>query len=207
MISSSFAPISDPNYGILYAPFYDAVPFGTPTVTESTPGGNGVDPTVTVTIGNTLTVNVAAISDYDGIAAGTMKYQWQYLDVITGNWINYTGATSASFVVPQFLKGMLGVRAEVTYVDGKGYTERLFSASTTTVTVGAGNTPPRVVAQQQFNGIADTSALGGPSVRLLLPVRRDLYRRPDRIQCLDLLRDPSEWTTSVDRKSFVHFRS
>src|SRR4029077_1582909 len=30
-ISSSFNPIADPNYGVLYAPYYDAVPFGTPT--------------------------------------------------------------------------------------------------------------------------------------------------------------------------------
>ena len=44
MISSSFNPIADPNYATLYAPYYDAVPFGTPTLTETDPAGNAVDP-------------------------------------------------------------------------------------------------------------------------------------------------------------------
>ena len=67
MISSSFNPIADPNYATLYAPYYDAVPFGTPTVTETDPDGNAVDPTVAVVVGNTLHANVATISDFDGI--------------------------------------------------------------------------------------------------------------------------------------------
>ena len=67
MISSSFNPIADPNYGVLYAPYYDAVPFGTPTITETDPNGNAVDPAVAVVVGNTLHASVAAISDYDGI--------------------------------------------------------------------------------------------------------------------------------------------
>ena len=59
MISSSFNPIADPNYATLYAPYYDAVPFGTPTITETDPAGNAVDPTVAVVVGNTLHASVA----------------------------------------------------------------------------------------------------------------------------------------------------
>ena len=66
MISSSFNPIADPNYATLYAPYYDAVPFGTPTLSETDPAGNAVDPAVAVVVGNTLHANVATISDFDG---------------------------------------------------------------------------------------------------------------------------------------------
>ena len=68
MISSSFNPIADPNYATLYAPYYDAVPFGTPTITETDPNGNAVDPAVAVVVGDTLHANVATISDFDGIS-------------------------------------------------------------------------------------------------------------------------------------------
>ena len=160
MISSSFNPIADPNYATLYAPYYDAVPFGTPTITETDPSGNVVDPTVRVDVGDTLTANVATISDFDGM--GAFNYQWQYQDVLAGDWINFTGATSSTFKIPAFLNTMLGVRVKVSYVDGKGYTEQVISAPTTAVTVsGAVNTPPRVVPQQQFNGIPNTTALVG----------------------------------------------
>ena len=37
-LSSSFSKALDPNYDILYAPFYDAVPFGTPVITEKDRG-------------------------------------------------------------------------------------------------------------------------------------------------------------------------
>ena len=164
MISSSFNPIADPNYATLYAPYYDAVPFGTPTITEKDPAGNVVDPTVRVDVGDTLTANVATISDFDGI--GTIQLfhtvAVRRRHVLAGDWISFTGATNSTFKIPAFLNTMLGVRVKVSYVDGKGYTEQLFSTPTTAVTVsGAVNTPPRVVPQQQFNGIANTTALVG----------------------------------------------
>jgi hypothetical protein len=118
MISSSFAAISDPNYVTLYAPYYDAVPFGTPTITEKDPAGNVVDPTVRVDVGDTLTASVATISDFDGM--GTFNYQGQYQDVLAGDWISFTGATSSTFKIPAFLNTMLGVRVKVSYLDGQG---------------------------------------------------------------------------------------
>ena len=84
MISSSFNPIVDPNYATLYAPYYDAVPFGTPTITETDPAGNAVDPAVAVMVGNTLHASVATISDFDGINTPRSSYQWQYVDAMSG---------------------------------------------------------------------------------------------------------------------------
>ena len=130
MISSSFNPIVDPNYATLYAPYYDAVPFGTPTITETDPDGNAVDPAVAVVVGDTLHANVATIQDFDGITSA-FNYQWQYVDAVSGDWVDFTGATSADFVVPNILLTQgLGVRVKVSYVDGKTYTEQLFSAPT-----------------------------------------------------------------------------
>src|SRR3977135_2208458 len=129
MISSSFNPIADPNYATLYAPYYDAVPFGTPTITETDPNGNAVDPAVAVVVANTLHVSAASIWDFDGM--GTFNYQWQFVDATSGNWVDYVGATRADFTVPNFLLTQgLGVRAKVSYVDGKGYTEQLLSSPT-----------------------------------------------------------------------------
>ena len=88
-LSSSFSKALDPNYDNLYAPFYDAVPFGTPVITEKDAAGNVVDPTTTITVGNTLTANIDTIYDYDNIfaklnttgAPTNAAYQWQYIDV------------------------------------------------------------------------------------------------------------------------------
>ena len=67
-----------------------------------------------VVVGNTLHANVAAISDFDNLwtrrqrhrghdVPASVHYQWQYVDAVSGNWIDYAGATSADFVVPNFL--------------------------------------------------------------------------------------------------------
>ncbi len=190
MISSSFNPIADPNYAVLYAPYYDAVPFGTPTLTDS----SGADPTVTAVVGDILTGSVAGISDYDNIFAGinangaptNVAYQWQYLDALSGQWINYAGQTSTTLLVNNFLETQtLGARLGISYVDGKGYTEQLFSKPTAIVTlpVGAGNTAPFLTTQTQFNGIANTSAvLGSTTFDFFSPftsIFNDLQTSPD----------------------------
>ena len=194
-ISSSYAPISDPNYATLYAPYYDAVPFGTPTMTETDPNGNAVDPTVAVVVGNTLHGNAAAISDFDGINAGTLKYQWQYNDAVSGNWLDYTGATSANFLVTNFLvANALGVRLKVSYVDGKQYTESLYSTpSVAAITLpGVGNTPPFLAAGTQFNGIANTSAIVGSTFDFFSPftsIFNDNQTTPDLLTYTATLAD------------------
>jgi len=75
---------------------YDTVPLGTPTITES----GGLAPATTVTIGQTLTASVAAITDADGIST-PFTLQWQVLDLVRGVWINIAGATNATFVPTQ----------------------------------------------------------------------------------------------------------
>ena len=181
MISSSFNPIVDPNYATLYAPYYDAVPFGMPTVTETDPFGNAVDPAVAVVVGDTLHAHIAAISDFDGITSA-FNYQWQYVDATTGAWTDFTGATSADFKVPNVLLTQgLGVRVKVSYVDGKTYTEQLFSAPTVAAITLPGNinTAPTLVAGTQFNGISNTTALLGQTFDFFSPFTLDLHRPAD----------------------------
>ena len=64
---------------------------------------------------------------------------------------------------------------KVSYVDGKGYTEAAVSPprrSPRSPCRAPVNTPPFLAAGTQFNGIANTTAIVGPDVRLLLAVRR-----------------------------------
>ena len=92
-----------------------------------------------VTVGNTLTANIATIYDYDNIFAkvNTTGAPTKSLPVAvhrstTGAWIDIDGATGATYMVPTFVLGTLGMRVKASYVDGKGYTEQLFSASNAT---------------------------------------------------------------------------
>ena len=132
-----------------------------------------------------MTANLTGISDYDNITFDPMgnvisnatglpvnvKFQWQYLDPINGNgtWINIAGANKATFTPTSFYKGALGLRVQISYVDGKGYTEQLNSDATAGVTVGPGNTPPRIINQQQFNGISNTTAVLGQTFDYFSP--------------------------------------
>ena len=148
---------NDPNYATNLAPFYNAVPVGTPTITES----GGLNPTTTVTVGQTLTANVAAITDFDGITT-PFSLQWQELDLLRGEWVNIVGATNATFVPTTFQEGSLGLRVKASYIDGTGYKETVTSAQTATVTLpGNVNTAPTIVFAQQFNGISNTTSLMG----------------------------------------------
>jgi Ca2+-binding RTX toxin-like protein len=157
IISTSLAMPTDPNYATLYAPFYDAVPVGTPTLTES----GGLDPATTVTVGQTLTASVATVADYDKIAS-PMTYQWQENDLLRGVWVDINGATGTTFTPGIFQNGALGIRVQATYIDGKGYKETVTSASTAAVTLqGNVNTAPTIVFAQQFTGIGSTTALMG----------------------------------------------
>ena len=76
IITSSQIHITDPtaiaNYEIVYGKYYNAVPFGTPTMTETDPNGNAVTTVgatglLAVTAGNTLHANVSGISDLDNL--------------------------------------------------------------------------------------------------------------------------------------------
>ncbi len=145
---------------------YDAVPVGTPTITET----NGLNPATTVTVGETLTASVATITDADGIST-PFTLQWQELDVLRGEWVNIVGATAATFVPTTFQEGSLGLRVKATYTDGKGFKETVTSAQTATVTLpGNVNTAPTIVVAQQFNGVGNTTALVGAPFDFFSPL-------------------------------------
>ena len=117
-------------------------------------------------------------------------------------------------MVPNFLLTQgLGVRVKVSYVDGKGYTEQLFSASTVAAITlpGALNTPPTMVAGTQFNGISEHDRAAGPGVRLSLRSPRardlDLHRPADRGERADLHGDTGGRLAAVQRQSVLQLRS
>ncbi len=205
IISSSLIHFASPtqiaNYETVYGKYYDAVPFGTPTMTETDPAGNPVDPTVAVVVGDTLHGSVSLISDLDNLMDASGKvltgpgvsdaitnahYQWQYTDAVSGNWVDYAGATSADFVVTPFLVlNALGVRLKVSYVDGKGYTEQVFSdpsINVITLPAAGGNTAPFINAGTQFNGIGNTTAVAGSAFDFFTPLTsifNDAQTTPD----------------------------
>ncbi len=161
ILTSSDGRFTDPN-----DPYYDAVPVGKPTITES----GGLDPATTVTVGQTLTASIATVTDADGIAT-PFTLQWQELDLIRGEWVDIVGATGATFVPTTFQEGALGLRAKATYTDGKGVKETVISAPTATVTLpGNVNTAPTIVVAQQFNGVGNTTALLGTPFDFFSPL-------------------------------------
>ena len=145
---------------------YDAVPVGTPTLSENDPTGAIVDPAAAVNVGNTLTANVAAITDADNAtrlnptgAIPGVTYQWQFQNALRLAWIDIAGATSSTFTPTTFQQGT-PLRVEASYVDAKGYKETVISAPTAVVTLpGNVNTAPFVVPALQFNGISNTSSV------------------------------------------------
>jgi hypothetical protein len=126
ILTSSDGAFKDPN-----DPNYDAVPVGSPILTEKDPNGLNVDPSVTVSVGDILTASVALITDADNVVAGGnapnptgtlagVTYQWQYQDPILAQWVNIAGGTTPTLAVTEFLDGTLGLRLKASYVDGKG---------------------------------------------------------------------------------------
>ncbi|QNP29942.1 cadherin domain-containing protein [Cylindrospermopsis curvispora] len=86
------------------------------------------DPTIGVTVpnqGQTLTANTNGISDIDGL--GTFNYQWQRLNDTT--WEAITGANAATYN-PSQRDVNRSLRVRVTYTDGRGTQETLFSTAT-----------------------------------------------------------------------------
>jgi hypothetical protein len=175
------------NYETVYGKYYDAVPFGTPTMTETDPLGNTVDPTLAVVLGNTMHGSIALLTDLDNlmdangnviagatdaVTAAEAHYQWQYNDLLTGAWLDYAGKTTNSLVIDQFLlNSSVGVRLKVSYVDGKGYTENVFSPPSFNVLTVPGSTitAPFLTAGTQFNGIANTTAQFGGTLDFFSP--------------------------------------
>ena len=129
-------------------PGLNAEPVGRPAITD----GNGGP----IRVGDTLTVNVAALRDADNIAAGnplgtlnnsSVSYYWQFeatpgtgvfedIILLPAGDLAFQSADGTSFKVSPDLAG-LSLRVKAIYQDGHGTTEIVFSQPTGIVADGA----------------------------------------------------------------------
>ncbi|MGE5517972.1 MAG: Ig-like domain-containing protein [Bacteroidota bacterium] len=94
----------------------------TPTGTPSVSG--------TTQVGQTLTGSAASVADLDGL--GTFSYQWQSSSD-GSTWNNISGATSTTYSLQSAENGKY-VRLKVSYTDGGGTAEAVYSSATAAVT-------------------------------------------------------------------------
>lgn len=140
---------------------------GAPIIIDPTPTNGQVSPEE----GQLLTVDVSQIADANGIASA-FSYQWQYLNGTT--WTNIPGATGSTFVPndPNFLQILLGdiseigrqLRVSVSFTDGLGGTETVFSVPTLPVAERTGVTLNGTTGiNNTLNGGAGDDTLNGVS--------------------------------------------
>ena len=144
----------------------NAAPNGAATV--SVVGGGGLR------TGSVVQASIAGVTDADGIPADGVRYTWQSEKVPGSNVFEdivllpagdlaFESASGKFFQLSPLVDG-LRLRLKVTYQDGHGVTEQVFSAPTDAVTAVAGPPPaPPVI-------VPDATA-GGPGINL---VRSDL---------------------------------
>ncbi len=161
----------------------NAQPDGSPTVAD----GNGGE----LTVGDTLTVSVAGVTDADNIAAGnpqglitnsSVSYIWQFeatpgsgvfedIILLPAGDLAFQSADGTAFKVSPDLAG-LSLRVKAIYQDGHGTTEILFSTPTAAIAAGAPVTPTPLVP------VVDATA-GGAGLHM---VRSDLNFILDQIK-------------------------
>jgi hypothetical protein len=151
-----------------------------------TPGGsltisdpNPRDPTAVPAVGDTLTAT-STLTDADfagGVITNPITYQWQYQDLVRGDWLNVTGADSigapADFVPTDFFQGV-AIRLKATYIDTHGFQETVFSdplaAGALLLADPAKNTGP-TARQRVVDFVSDTTAYQGEAVDIFIPVQ------------------------------------
>lgn len=143
VVSQATAPVVDNN----------APATGAPTIVDA----NGGSPTE----GQVLTVNTAGIADANGL--GAFSYQWQSSpDGVT--WTNIAGATASTFTPDNNLLVIFGdqagrhLRVAVSFTDGGGTLETVFSAPTLPVGVDWDGVPG---TNNTFNGTAGDDIADG----------------------------------------------
>jgi hypothetical protein len=97
-------------------------PTGAVSITGASAGGAAE--------GDTLSASGLHISDLDGL--GNFSYQWQVLAAGATDWTDITGANAAQFTLAQAQVGA-SLRAKVSYTDGGGTLETVYSAATSAV--------------------------------------------------------------------------
>ena len=122
-------------------------------------------PTITgaATVGETLSVNLSAVSDENGMTNASHSHQWMADDV------NLQGATGAAYTLADGDEGK-AIRVKVSFTDDDGFLESVTSAATAAV-AAAPNTPatglPAITGTAQVgetltvstSAIADTDGL------------------------------------------------
>jgi Ca2+-binding RTX toxin-like protein len=164
----------------------DAQPIGRPTVTD----GNGG----ALTVGDTLTVSMAGVTDADNIVVGgihpnplgvinsSVSYYWQFeatpgsgvfedIILLPAGDLAFQSADGTTFKVSPDLAG-LSLRVKAIYQDGHGTTEVVFSQPTAVVAPGAPVVPTAAIP------VVDADA-GGAGLHM---VRSDLNFILDQIK-------------------------
>jgi hypothetical protein len=113
--------------GTAEGPLFSTATATAVTNVNDTPTGN-ISITGTVQENQTLTADTSGLSDGDGL--GTFSYQWQQSSDGV-NWTNVTGATNVNFTLGDAQVGQR-LRVQVSYTDGQGTTESVFSTATAT---------------------------------------------------------------------------
>ncbi|WP_160108763.1 peroxidase family protein [Pseudomonas izuensis] len=164
-------------------PGLNAEPVGSPTITD----GNGG----AITVGDTLIVSVAGVTDANNIAAGnplgsinnsSVSYYWQFeanpgsgvfedIILLPAGDLAFQSADGTRFKVSPDLAG-LSLRVKAIYQDGHGTTEVVFSQPTAVVAPGAPVVPTAPVP------VVDATA-GGEGLHM---VRSDLNFILDQIK-------------------------
>jgi Ca2+-binding RTX toxin-like protein len=139
---------------------------GQPVISDPTPTDGQVSPIE----GQLLTVDLSGISDANGL--GAFSVQWQYLNGAT--WTDIPGATGTSFTPndPNILQQLLGdiseigrqLRVEVSFTDGLGTLETVYSAPTLAVAERSGLTlNGTLLTNNTLNGGDGDDVLNGVS--------------------------------------------
>ncbi|MEQ1618050.1 MAG: peroxidase family protein, partial [Terricaulis sp.] len=156
--------------GLAPGPNENAVPTG--AITLASAADNAATAIVEVTVGTPI-IATDTIADADGIAPGSVHYQWQDQQITAGGgiaWVDIAGANSLTFTPTNAQLGN-ALRLFMTYTDGVGFHEQAFSLATEllapNVTV---NTAPFIVQQQNPPGLPDTNARTGNPLNLFLNV-------------------------------------
>ncbi|VVS97178.1 peroxidase family protein [Rhizobium sp. EC-SD404] len=141
------------------APPPNSLATGAPIIIDPTPTNGLVSPTE----GVQLTVNTTGIQDGNGL--GTFSYQWQQSSNGGQSWTNIGGATAGNFTPNDGLLGIGGqvgniLRVGVSFTDGDGYSETVFSGPTQVVGDDWNGIP---FVNNTFNGTAGDDIADGVS--------------------------------------------